>query len=97
MTHPVRLEEQRPLEGVGRQRLEVVGSPEGFERTVSGIGRAERVAVYLEKRIENVAACFGATAAGAESDTILQGVVLLVAAGFLASPNSRLSLPAASM
>ncbi len=31
----------------------------------AGIGRAERVAVYLEKRIENVAACFGATAAGA--------------------------------
>ena len=30
-----------------------------------GIGRAARVAVYLEKRIENVAACFGATAAGA--------------------------------
>jgi acyl-CoA ligase (AMP-forming) (exosortase A-associated) len=31
----------------------------------AGIGRAERVAVYLEKRIENVAACFGAMAAGA--------------------------------
>ena len=30
-----------------------------------GIKRAARVAVYLEKRIENVAACFGATAAGA--------------------------------
>ena len=31
----------------------------------AGIGRAERVAVYLEKRVENVAACFGAAAAGA--------------------------------
>lgn len=31
----------------------------------AGIGRAERVAIYLEKRVENVAACFGATAAGA--------------------------------
>jgi acyl-CoA ligase (AMP-forming) (exosortase A-associated) len=31
----------------------------------AGIGRAERVAVYLEKRIDNVAACFGAAAAGA--------------------------------
>ncbi|MFL6675145.1 MAG: acyl-CoA ligase (AMP-forming), exosortase A system-associated [Massilia sp.] len=30
-----------------------------------GVGRAERVAVYLEKRIENVAAMFGAAAAGA--------------------------------
>lgn len=30
-----------------------------------GVTRAQRVAVYLEKRIENVAACFGATAAGA--------------------------------
>ncbi|QYF95068.1 acyl-CoA ligase (AMP-forming), exosortase A system-associated [Massilia sp. PAMC28688] len=31
----------------------------------AGVGRAQRVAVYLEKRIENVSACFGATAAGA--------------------------------
>ena len=31
----------------------------------AGIGRAARVAVYLEKRPENVAACFGAAAAGA--------------------------------
>ena len=31
----------------------------------TGLGRAERVAVYLEKRLENVAACFGAAAAGA--------------------------------
>jgi len=31
----------------------------------AGIQRRERVAVYLEKRIENVAAMFGATAAGA--------------------------------
>ncbi|WP_073220820.1 acyl-CoA ligase (AMP-forming), exosortase A system-associated [Massilia sp. CF038] len=31
----------------------------------AGIGRAERVAVYLEKRIETVAACFGASLAGA--------------------------------
>ncbi len=30
-----------------------------------GVGRAERVAVYLEKRVETVAACFGATRAGA--------------------------------
>jgi acyl-CoA ligase (AMP-forming) (exosortase A-associated) len=31
----------------------------------TGLGRGERVAVYLEKRIENVAAMFGASAAGA--------------------------------
>ncbi|UUZ51392.1 long-chain fatty acid--CoA ligase [Massilia sp. B-10] len=31
----------------------------------AGIGRAGRVAVYLEKRIEAVAACFGASRAGA--------------------------------
>ncbi|HEU4845613.1 MAG TPA: AMP-binding protein, partial [Burkholderiaceae bacterium] len=31
----------------------------------AGVQRAERVAVYLEKRIETVAACFGATLAGA--------------------------------
>jgi len=31
----------------------------------AGIGRGERVAVYLEKRIENVTAMFGAAAAGA--------------------------------
>jgi acyl-CoA ligase (AMP-forming) (exosortase A-associated) len=31
----------------------------------AGIGRGERVAVYLEKRIENVAAMFGAALAGA--------------------------------
>jgi acyl-CoA ligase (AMP-forming) (exosortase A-associated) len=31
----------------------------------AGVARAARVAVYLEKRIENVAACFGASAAGA--------------------------------
>ena len=31
----------------------------------AGIGRGERVAVYLEKRVENVAAMFGAAAAGA--------------------------------
>ena len=31
----------------------------------AGVGRAQRVAVYLEKRVENVAACFGATVAGA--------------------------------
>jgi len=31
----------------------------------AGIGRGERVAVYLEKRIENVTAMFGAVAAGA--------------------------------
>ena len=31
----------------------------------AGAQRASRVAVYLEKRVENVAACFGATAAGA--------------------------------
>ena len=30
-----------------------------------GLGRGDRVAVYLEKRIENVAAMFGASAAGA--------------------------------
>jgi acyl-CoA ligase (AMP-forming) (exosortase A-associated) len=30
----------------------------------SGVGRGERVAVYMEKRIENVAAMFGAAAAG---------------------------------
>lgn len=31
----------------------------------SGVGRGERVAVFLEKRFEFVAACFGAAAAGA--------------------------------
>ncbi len=31
----------------------------------AGVARAARVAVYLEKRVENVAACFGAVAAGA--------------------------------
>ena len=31
----------------------------------AGVQRAGRVAVYLEKRVENVAACFGAAAAGA--------------------------------
>ena len=31
------------------------------------IGRGERVAIYLDKRIETVVACFGATAAGAGS------------------------------
>ena len=31
----------------------------------AGLARADRVAVYLDKRIENVAACFGASAAGA--------------------------------
>lgn len=31
----------------------------------AGVRRAERVAIYLEKRIETVAACFGATLAGA--------------------------------
>ena len=31
----------------------------------AGIGRGERVAIYLEKRIEAVAACFGASLAGA--------------------------------
>jgi len=31
----------------------------------AGVGRGERIAVYCEKRIEMVAACFGAAAAGA--------------------------------
>ena len=54
----------------GAERLDYAG----LERAVrgaanmllaAGIGARERVAVYLEKRIENVAAMFGASAAGA--------------------------------
>lgn len=36
----------------------------GLLQTGSGLSRGDRVAVYLEKRIENVAAMFGAAAAG---------------------------------
>ena len=37
---------------------------QGLLAPAIGLGRGERVAVYLEKRIENVAAMFGAAAAG---------------------------------
>ena len=54
----------------GKQRLSyqelaqaVRGAADGL--LALGIGRGERVAVYLEKRIENVCAMFGAAAAGA--------------------------------
>jgi acyl-CoA ligase (AMP-forming) (exosortase A-associated) len=40
----------------------VSAAAQGF--LVAGLGRGERVAVYLEKRIENVVAMFGAGAAG---------------------------------
>ena len=54
----------------GAQRLDYAGLARSVDQACAtllgtGIGRAERVAVYLEKRLENVAACFGAAAAGA--------------------------------
>ncbi len=54
----------------GAQRLDYAALARSVDQACAillgtGIGRAERVAVYLEKRLENVAACFGAAAAGA--------------------------------
>ncbi|WP_426101848.1 acyl-CoA ligase (AMP-forming), exosortase A system-associated [Massilia sp. TSP1-1-2] len=47
--------------------VQLAQAVDGAARSLLGAGvqRAARVAVYLEKRIENVAACFGAAAAGA--------------------------------
>ena len=42
----------------------VNAAAQGLLAPAIGLGRGERVAVYLEKRIENVAAMFGAAAAG---------------------------------
>ena len=59
-----------PALAYGEQRLDyaqlaqaVAGAAQAL--LGAGVKRAARVAVYLEKRVENVAACFGATAAGA--------------------------------
>ena len=54
----------------GARRLDYAGLAMAVERAAgallaAGVQRGERVAVYLEKRIENVAAMFGAAAAGA--------------------------------
>ena len=58
----------------GAQRLDYAALASLVEATAArllaagpdtGLGRGERVAIYLEKRIENVAAMFGAAAAGA--------------------------------
>lgn len=54
----------------GERRLDYAALAESVEQAAgallgAGVGRAERVAVYLEKRIENVAAMYGASAAGA--------------------------------
>ncbi len=54
----------------GAQRLDYAALAQAVSRAAqlllgAGVMRAERVAVYLEKRIENVAACFGAACAGA--------------------------------
>ena len=46
----------------GTAAVQVRGCGAGFLRT--GLGRSERVAVYLEKRLETVVAMFGAAAAG---------------------------------
>ncbi|MES2316901.1 MAG: acyl-CoA ligase (AMP-forming), exosortase A system-associated [Pseudomonadota bacterium] len=59
-----------PALACGAQRLDYAALAQAVDSAAqtllgAGIGRAERVAVYLEKRIENVAACFGATFAGA--------------------------------
>ncbi|HZV67491.1 MAG TPA: acyl-CoA ligase (AMP-forming), exosortase A system-associated [Telluria sp.] len=54
----------------GSQRLDYATLSAAVRRAAQafladGLGRGERVAVYLEKRIENVVAMFGAAAAGA--------------------------------
>ncbi|MFC0250915.1 acyl-CoA ligase (AMP-forming), exosortase A system-associated [Massilia consociata] len=54
----------------GARRLDYAALATAVEQAAgallgAGIGRGERVAIYLEKRIENVAAMFGAAAAGA--------------------------------
>jgi acyl-CoA ligase (AMP-forming) (exosortase A-associated) len=53
----------------GRQRLDYATLAATVEQVANGLlaaglGRGERVAVYLEKNVENVAAMFGAAAAG---------------------------------
>ncbi len=54
----------------GAERLDYAGMARAVRDAAAsllaaGIGRRERVAVYLEKRVENVCAMFGASAAGA--------------------------------
>ncbi len=54
----------------GALRLDYAGLAAEVERAAgallaAGVGRGERVAIYLEKRVENVAAMFGAAAIGA--------------------------------
>jgi acyl-CoA ligase (AMP-forming) (exosortase A-associated) len=54
----------------GAQRLDYLALAQAVSDAAqvllgAGVARADRVAVYLDKRIENVAACFGATLAGA--------------------------------
>jgi acyl-CoA ligase (AMP-forming) (exosortase A-associated) len=68
--HAARRSPRAPALAYGSQRLDYVQLAQAVSDAAqvllgAGIGRAERVAVYLEKRIENVAACFGASAAGA--------------------------------
>lgn len=68
--HSARRTPQAPALAYGGQRLDYLALSLAVSSAAqvllgAGIARAERVAVYLEKRVENVAACFGATAAGA--------------------------------
>lgn len=54
----------------GAERLDYAGLAHAVARAAGallgeGVARSERIAVYLEKRIENVAAMFGASLAGA--------------------------------
>jgi acyl-CoA ligase (AMP-forming) (exosortase A-associated) len=68
--HATRRTPRAPALACGAQRLDYAALAQAVSDAAqvvldAGIGRAERVAVYLEKRVENVAACFGATAAGA--------------------------------
>jgi acyl-CoA ligase (AMP-forming) (exosortase A-associated) len=59
-----------PALAYGEQRLDYAQLAQAVAAAAqallgAGVARAARVAVYLEKRVENVAACFGAVAAGA--------------------------------
>ncbi len=70
ISHAARLTPAAPALAYGEQRLNYAQLAQAVADAAqallgAGVGRASRVAVYLEKRIENVAACFGATAAGA--------------------------------
>jgi acyl-CoA ligase (AMP-forming) (exosortase A-associated) len=68
--HTARRTPQAQALAHGAQRLDYLALAQAVSDAAqallnAGIGRADRVAVYLEKRVENVAACFGASAAGA--------------------------------